>query len=170
MISSAVRRFLSHLEEDEWPDLFLIDGGITQHRAALSAAGEWADRILFVSIAKREELLLVGREERLLRDDPDGPPVALLRSVRDEAHRFVLHYHRQSRSRGILRSQLDDIPGIGPSLRALLLKSFGSVRNMAAASVDEIMEVPGVGRKRAMAVKSYLTDAKEEPEEGSDVL
>lgn len=155
MIASAVSRFLSRLE-DEYPHLFLIDGGITQHRAAIEAAGEWAERILFVSIAKREETLLVGREERLLRDSPDSPPMSLLRTLRDEAHRFVIHYHRQSRSRGALQSQLDDIPGIGPSLRALLLQRFGSVRRLAAAPVSEIMEVPGVGRKRAMAVKRYL--------------
>ena len=159
MIAAAVSRFLSHLE-DEHPDLFLIDGGITQHRAAVEAAGEWAERILFVSIAKREETLLVGREERMLRDGPDSPPMSLLRTLRDEAHRFVIHYHRQSRSRGALQSQLDDIPGIGPSLRALLLQRFGSVRRLAAAPVSEIMEVPGVGRKRAMAVKRYLGDPK----------
>ncbi len=161
MIASAVRRFLSHLE-DGCPDIFLVDGGITQHRAAVGAAGDRAGRILFVSIAKREETLLVGREERLLRDRPDSPPMSLLRSVRDEAHRFVLHYHRQSRSRGALQSQLDDIPGIGPSLRALLLKRFGSLRRLAAAPVCEIMEVPGVGRKRAMAVKRYLGDIPDE--------
>jgi excinuclease ABC subunit C len=159
MIASAVGRFLSHLE-GESPDLFLVDGGLTQHRAALQAAGGWARSILFVSLAKREETLLVGREERLLRDRPDSPPMSILRSVRDEAHRFVIHYHRQSRSRGALRSQLDDIPGIGPALRALLLKRFGSMRRLAAAPLEEIMEVPGVGRKRAMAVRRYLGDAK----------
>lgn len=155
MIASAVGRFLAHLD-GEAPDVFLVDGGITQHRAALKAAGQRFEEILFVSIAKREEILLVGAGERVVRDRPDSAPMSILRSVRDEAHRFVLHYHRQSRSRGALRSQLDDIPGIGPSLRALLLKRFGSMRRLAAASVEEIMEVPGVGRKRAIAVYGYL--------------
>ena len=164
MIASAVERFISHLS-DETPDIFLVDGGITQHRAALEAS-RGRDDILFVSIAKREESLIVGGEERVLRDDPDSPPISILRSVRDEAHRFVLHYHRQSRSRGALRSQLDDIPGIGPALRALLLKSFGSVRRLAASSVEEIMEVPGVGRKRAQAVLEYLREARVSAREG----
>jgi excinuclease ABC subunit C len=164
MIASAVGRFLSHLDGDS-PDVILVDGGVTQHRAALEAAGDHADGILFVSIAKREETLLVGRGERILHDRPDSAPMSILRSVRDEAHRFVLHYHRQSRSRGALRSQLDDIPGIGPSLRALLLKHFGSMRRLAAASVEEIMEVPGVGRKRAIAVSEYLGDG-----DGQDAL
>ncbi len=156
MIASAVERYLSSLE-DEYPDIFLIDGGITQLRAAVAAAGEvWSERIRFVSIAKREELLLCGISEREIRLPMDSTPLTFLRSVRDEAHRFVLHYHQQKRSRGSLRSVLDDIPGIGSATRIRLLTHFGSADRIAVASVEEIMEIPGIGRSRAIQINDYF--------------
>ncbi len=156
MIASAVKRYLSSLE-DEYPDIFLIDGGITQLRAAVSAAGEvWSERIRFVSIAKREELLLCGISEREIRLPMDSTPLTFLRSVRDEAHRFVLHYHQQKRSRGSLRSVLDDIPGIGSATRIRLLTHFGSADRIAAATIEEIMEIPGIGRRRAIQINDHF--------------
>jgi len=161
MIASAVRRFLSALE-DEHPDIFLIDGGITQLRAAVGAAGgERTDRIRFVSIAKREELLLEGVSEREIKLPMDSTPLTFLRSIRDEAHRFVLHYHQQKRSKGSLRSVLDDIPGIGSAIRIRLLTHFGSTDKIAAATVEEIMEIPGIGRRRAIQIFDYLNKDSE---------
>ncbi|MEN8209516.1 MAG: excinuclease ABC subunit UvrC [Candidatus Fermentibacteria bacterium] len=157
MIASAVKRYLTALE-DECPDIFLIDGGITQLRAAVGAAGkEWSSRIRFVSIAKREELLICGLSEKHIRLSMDSTPLTFLRSVRDEAHRFVLHYHQQKRSRGSLRSVLDDIPGIGSATRIRLLTHFGSAEKIAAATVDEIMEIPGIGRSRAIQINEYFS-------------
>jgi len=157
MIASAVERYLSSLEENEHPDMFLIDGGITQLRAAVGAAGkEWSKQIRFISIAKREELLLEGITEREIRLPMDSTPLTFLRSVRDEAHRFVLHYHQQKRSKGSLRSVLDDIPGIGSATRIRLLTNFGSADRIAAATVEEIMEIPGIGRKRAIQINDYF--------------
>ncbi len=156
MIASAVERYLRALE-DTHPDIFLIDGGITQLRAAVAAAGaEWSERIRFISIAKREELLLEGVTEREIRLSMDSTPLTFLRSIRDEAHRFVLHYHQQKRSRGSLRSVLDDIPGIGTATRIRLLMHFGSADRIAAATVDEIMEIPGIGRRKAIQIHDYL--------------
>ena len=160
MIASAVKRYISSLE-DEYPDIFLIDGGITQLRAALSAAGElWSARIRFVSIAKKEEILLCGLTEREIRLPIDSTPLTFLRSVRDEAHRFVLHYHQQKRSRGSLRSVLDDIPGIGSTTRIRLLTHFGSADRIAVATVGEIMEIPGIGRSRAIQIHDYFMREK----------
>ncbi len=156
MIASAVGRYLASLE-DEYPDIFLIDGGITQLRAAVAAAGElWSKRIRFVSIAKREELLLCGVSEREIRLPMDSTPLTFLRSVRDEAHRFVLHYHQQKRSKGSLRSVLDDIPGIGSSTRIRLLTHLGSADRIAVATVEEIMEIPGIGRRRAILINDHF--------------
>lgn len=156
MVASAVERYLSSLE-DEYPDIFIVDGGITQLRAAVQAAGEeWTGRIRFVSIAKKEELLIEGVSERRIRLPMDSTPLTFIRSVRDEAHRFVLHYHQQKRSRGSLRSVLDDIPGIGSATRIRLLTHFGSADRIAAASLEEIMEVPGVGRNRAVLVLEHF--------------
>jgi excinuclease ABC subunit C len=159
MIGSAVERYLSSLDKD-FPDMFLVDGGITQLRAATGAAGKkWTELIRFVSIAKKEELLLDGLLEREIRLPLDSTPLTFLRSVRDEAHRFVLHFHQQRRSKGSLRSVLDDIPGIGSATRIRLLTHFGSVDRVAAATVEEIMDVPGIGRSRAIQIAGYLKNS-----------
>jgi excinuclease ABC subunit C len=158
MISNAVQRFASHLEDGRFPDVFLIDGGLAQHRAAISAGAAIADRTIFVSIAKREESLLVGREERAVRIPADSPPILVLRAMRDEAHRFVVQYHRFSRSKGEIRSQIDDIPGIGPWLRAALLSHFGSVERLRAASEEDMQQVPGMGRARAAIIRRFFDE------------
>ncbi len=164
MIASAVDRYLSNLE-DEYPDIFLIDGGITQLRAAVRAAEEWAEKICFVSIAKREEVLLEGISERVIRLPLDSTPLSLLRSARDEAHRFVLHYHQQKRSSGSLHSVLDDIPGIGSATKLRLLNHFSSAARINTATIEEIMEVPGVGKSRAVQIRSYLDRKKRNTDE-----
>ncbi len=162
MIAEAVRRYGARLaDEGERPDLFLVDGGVTQLRAAMGAAGDFPPGTRFAALAKREERLLDGRGEREVDLRPDSPPMVLLRSMRDEAHRFVISYHRSLRSRGELASVLDEVPGIGAATRTRLLSHFGSAARIAAASLEEIMEVPGVGRGRAMAVRRHLDRAAE---------
>lgn len=161
MIADAVTRYLSHLEEER-PSVFLVDGGIAQHRAAIRAAGDAGRGMLFVSIAKREESLIAGPMEKRVSLPPESPPVLLLRAMRDEVHRFVVSYHRLSRSRGETRSGLEDLPGIGPRLRALLLSRFGSLERLRAASEEELMEVPGVGRARAGMLLRNLREAEDE--------
>ena len=80
----------------------------------------------------------------------------LLQRIRDEAHRFAITYHRQKRSKRMRRSALDDIPGLGPARRSELVKHFGSIKKLKAASVDEIAEVKGVGPKLAEKVHDSL--------------
>jgi len=155
MIGNAVSRFASHLE-DEHPDVFLVDGGITQLRAACGAGATSMHQTKFISIAKKEEVLLVAPEEREIRLPLDSPPLLLLRAMRDEAHRFVITFHRNRRARSHFHSALDDIPGIGPSLKASLLGRFGSVARIAAASEEDIASVPGIGRGKASLIKKAL--------------
>jgi excinuclease ABC subunit C len=76
--------------------------------------------------------------------------------VRDEAHRFAIEYHRELRGKAMTRSMLDDVPGIGPGRKKALLKHFGSLKKLRAASVDEIAAVKGVGRAAAEAVAETL--------------
>jgi len=78
--------------------------------------------------------------------------------VRDEAHRFAITYHRQKRSSRMTASALDGVPGLGEARRTAVLKHFGSVKKLRAASVEDVMEVPGVGRRTAEAILSALTD------------
>jgi len=155
MIGNAVSRFASHLE-DEHPDVILIDGGITQLRSAWAAGGSLMPRTRFISIAKKEEILLTAPEEREIKLPSDSPPILLLRAMRDEAHRFVITFHRKRRAKSHFHSALDDIPGIGPALKAALLSRFGSVTRIRAASEKDIASVPGIGRKKAVQILKAL--------------
>lgn len=156
MIGNAVSRFASHLEE-EHPDVFLVDGGITQLRSAWMAGGHLMPRTRFVSIAKKEELLLTAPDEKTIKLPDDAPPLLLFKAMRDEAHRFVITFHRSKRAKSHFHSALDDVPGIGPALKASLLKRFGSVARIGAASEEDIASVPGIGRKKAIVLKKTLT-------------
>jgi excinuclease ABC subunit C len=155
MIGNAVSRFARHLE-GETPDIFLVDGGITQLRAAWAAGSAAMPDTLFVSIAKKEETLLVAPMEQEAKLPQDSPPLLLLRAMRDEAHRFVITFHRSRRAKSQFHSALDDIPGVGPSLKAALLGKFGSVSRIAAAPEEEIASVPGIGRKKAAVIRKSL--------------
>jgi excinuclease ABC subunit C len=88
--------------------------------------------------------------------------------VRDEAHRFALEYHRGLRGRTMSASVLDDVPGVGPTRKRALLKAFGSVRRLRAASVDEIAAVKGVTRQVAGDVAAFLSDDVPAPPRGPD--
>jgi excinuclease ABC subunit C len=83
----------------------------------------------------------------------------LLQRVRDEAHRFAITYHRQRRSKSMIDSALDGVPGLGAARRKALLRKFGSVKRLRAATVEEIAELPGFGRRTAEAVHAALAEA-----------
>ena len=85
----------------------------------------------------------------------------LLQRVRDEAHRFAITYHRQKRSTGMLVSMLDDVPGLGESRRKALMKQFGSLKRLRAASTEELMAVPGIGRRTAEVVQAAIAEPGE---------
>jgi excinuclease ABC subunit C len=152
------RRYKRLLEEGkDLPDLVLIDGG----KGQLSAASDALDALglgdqPLASLAKKEELIFVrGREEPIAL--PRASPVLqLVQRVRDEAHRFAVGFHRQTRSRRTLRSELDDIPGIGPAKRRKLLSRFGSVRGVRGASETEL--AGAVGRATAARLRAHFGD------------
>jgi excinuclease ABC subunit C len=150
------RRYRRLLEEGkELPDLVLIDGGKGQLSAATEALAELGlgDQPV-ASLAKREELIFVPG-----RDEPVGlprssPVLQFVQRVRDEAHRFAIGFHRQQRSKRTLRSELDDIPGIGPIKRRKLLSRFGSLRGVRGASVEEL--TTAVGRTTAERIRAWI--------------
>lgn len=155
MIGDAVRRFIAHLD-GPGPDLLLVDGGITQLRAAWEAGREGLPGTRFAALAKRDEEIMTEPGEDIIRLPQDSPPVLLLRAIRDEAHRFVIHFHRTRGLRDTTHSRLDEIPGIGPALKAELLKAFGSVERMAAADEAALCKVPGIGREKAGRILKAL--------------
>jgi excinuclease ABC subunit C len=139
------------------PNLVVVDGGPLQAAAAARALAELGiDDVAVCGLAKRlEEVWLPGEEYPvILPRSSEG--LYLLQRVRDEAHRFAIAYHRQKRSKAATASALDDVPGLGPARRTTLLKHFGSVRKLRAASVEEIAAVPGIGPKLAVAISAAL--------------
>ena len=150
------RRYRALLEGGkELPDLVLIDGGKGQLGAAMSALEELGlgDEPV-ASLAKREEVIFVpGREEPLVL--PRSSPVLhLVQRVRDEAHRFAIGFHRKTRDKRTLRSELDDIPGVGPIKRRKLLSRFGSLRGVRGASVQDL--ATSVGSATAARIRAWL--------------
>jgi excinuclease ABC subunit C len=139
------------------PNLVVIDGGPAQVAAADSALEELGiDDIAVCGLAKRlEEVWLPGEDAPvILPRSSEG--LYLLQRVRDEAHRFAITYHRAKRSKALAVSELDSVPGLGPARRATLLRHFGSVRRIAAATPAELASLPGIGQQLAGAVLAAL--------------
>ncbi len=143
--------------EGIFPDLVLIDGGIGQLNRARQALDRLGLKELpVIGLAKRlEEIYLPDDSEPLLLSRSSSA-LRLLQQLRNEAHRFAVTRQRLLRGKRQIRSRLDDIEGIGPARRAALLKQFGSVKRIAASSMEELAAVPGMNRKTAELVKWRL--------------
>ncbi len=139
------------------PGLVVVDGGPPQVAAAQRALDELGiDDIPVCGLAKRlEEVWLPSQADPvILPRTSEG--LYLLQRVRDEAHRFAITHHRNRRSKTMVESLLDDVPGLGEVRRKSLLRRFGSLRKLRAATVEEIAEVPGIGPRTAEAIRSAL--------------
>jgi excinuclease ABC subunit C len=150
------RRYKRLLEEGkDLPDLVLVDGGKGQLGAATDALEELGlgDQPV-ASLAKREELIFVRGREEPIALPRSSPVLQLVQRVRDEAHRFAVGFHRQARSSRTLRSELDEIDGIGPAKRRKLLSVFGSVRGVRGATEEELAAV--VGKATAARVRGHF--------------
>ncbi|TQL04077.1 excinuclease ABC subunit UvrC [Cellulomonas sp. SLBN-39] len=146
------------------PNLVVVDGGPPQVAAAAAALAELGiDDVALCGLAKRlEEVWLPGEDYPVvLQRTSEG--LYLLQRVRDEAHRFAITAHRRRRSKGMTVSALDDVPGLGPARQAALLKHFGSVKRLRAASVEEVASVRGMGRRTAEAVLAALAGPSAAP-------
>jgi excinuclease ABC subunit C len=139
------------------PGLIVIDGGKGQLSAGLEALDEFRDLgVVVVSLAKRiEEVFLPGRAEPLVLSH-DSAPLQLLQRIRDDAHRFAIEFHRGRRDRAMTRSILDDLPGVGPARKRLLLNHFGSPERFTAATREELEAVPGLPGKVAREIHRHL--------------
>ena len=144
------------------PGLVMIDGGVTQLRAAREVLADLGlGSVPTIGLAKQMEEIVLddGRPPLLLPRDSDA--LRVLTRLRDEAHRFAIDYHRRLRNRLIRESALDEIPGIGPAKKNALLKRFGSVYRLARATREEIETVPGIDRVLAEAVLRAVTPRDE---------
>ncbi|MFB6133000.1 MAG: excinuclease ABC subunit C [Halanaeroarchaeum sp.] len=134
------------------PDLLLVDGGEGQLHAALDALDETGWDVPAIALAKREEVVVTA--DRTYDWPSDAPQLHLLQRVRDEAHRFAVQYHQTLRDD--VSTVLADVDGVGPALTRRLLRRFGSVENVRAASLAELQSVPGVGESTAETIHSRL--------------
>jgi excinuclease ABC subunit C len=142
------------------PQLVVVDGGQPQVAAARKALEELGiDDVAVCGLAKRlEEVWLPGEDDPvILPRTSEG--LYLLQRVRDEAHRFAIAYQRSKRSKSMKAGVLDSVPGLGETRRQALLKHFGSLKRLRAATVEEICQVPGIGRRTAETVAAALASA-----------
>ncbi len=142
------------------PNLVVVDGGPPQVAAAARALADvGVNDVALCGLAKRlEEVWLPGDEDPVIMPR-SSEGLYLLQRVRDEAHRFAIAFHREKRSKAMTTSALDDIGGLGETRRKAVLRHFGSLKRLKAATVEEVMEVPGVGRRTAEAVVTALAGA-----------
>ncbi len=156
------RRFSRGIEENNLPDLFVVDGGKGQLGVALSVAKEFGleDEMDWLGIAKEkqeegEKLFKPGRKNPILL--PAHNPVLLyIMQIRDESHRYGITFHRKLRNKNTLTSELDRISGIGKERKKTLLKHFGSLKRVKNASFEELKEVNGVGSELAKIIYDAL--------------
>ena len=140
------------------PGLVVVDGGPPQVAAAQRALDELGiDDVPVCGLAKRlEEVWVPGQEDPvILARSSEG--LYLLQRIRDEAHRFAITHHRSRRSKSMVESVLDDVPGLGEVRRKTLLVHFGSLKKLRAATAEEIAEVPGIGARTAASIKAAVT-------------
>ena len=143
-------------EQREMPGLILIDGGLGQLRAAAQAL-EQLEIINqpVAAIAKQEEVLFVlGQEDEPIRLERHSPLLHLIQQIRDDTHRFAVGFHRQRRSRRTLKTELDEIPGVGSRTVQKLLREFGSVARVRLASAEDLSRV--VSRPVAVRIAEHL--------------
>ena len=151
-----------------FPDLIMMDGGRGQVNIALSVLEDLGLDIAVCGMVKDDRHNTRGLyyNNKELPIDTGSELFKLITRVQDEAHRFAIEYHRSLRSKGQVKSLLDDIEGIGPARRKALLRAFGSVENIAAADTDALRAVDGMNEKSAKSVYAFFrqgeTDGKDD--------
>jgi excinuclease ABC subunit C len=173
MLEVLRRRYRRALEEDDFPDLLMVDGGKGQLQMALRALDELGiTQLDVVGIAKSrlqadaqtgtrqrsDEKLYRPQRKNAITFLANSPALFLLQRVRDEAHRFAITYHRTLRHKQNLRSALEGVPGVGKQRKIQLLRHFGSVKQIREASLAELTSVPGLPERTAHAVHAYFHD------------
>ena len=156
-MEETMRRYLNKIEENEKPDLIVIDGGKGQLSKSFNILKEMKiEDIEMISLAKRiEEVFLPGIKNSIILPR-NSSALRVLVKIRDEAHRFAINFHRKRRKKRTLTSELDKISGVGEQTKFSLLKKFGSVDNIGNASLKELMSIKGIGEKSAKLIVEYL--------------
>lgn len=165
-----MRRYKRAKEENDMPDLVIVDGGKGQLNVALKVFEELnVTGVDIIGLAKEqgrhdkgmteEQVFLPGRGQPILLKK-NSPVLFLLQKIRDEAHRVAISFHRKRRSKQTIRSALDDIPGIGPAKRRSLLKHFGSLNQIQLASPEELGKVRGISEANIASILTFFQGSK----------
>jgi excinuclease ABC subunit C len=157
-----IRRYSRLMQEgQELPQLLIVDGGKGQVTSALEALESIGlqGQMTVVGIAKRLNEVYFPGDSIPLYIDKNSETLHVIQRLRDEAHRFAITFHRKQRSKGQVRSALDNVPGIGPKTRTTLLKQFKSVKRIREASEQELAAV--IGPAKAQAIINALTEQPE---------
>ena len=143
---------------NDWPDLVVIDGGKGQLSSVVAALEDLKldQNLNVISLAKKKEEVFIPKVKQSLVTESNQPGMLLLRRLRDEAHRFAITFHRQKRSQRMKRSQLNEIPGLGPQRIKLLLEHFRSIEAIQMATFTELSSTPGLGRSTAVVIRNYF--------------
>ena len=144
------------------PDLLVVDGGLPQVNAAQRVVDELGAEVRVVGLAKRLEEVWIPGDDFPVIFPRTSPALRLLQQLRDESHRFAITFHRKKRGKAMTRSALDDIAGLGPAKQKELLKTFGSVAKIRAASAGELQAVKGIGPRLAATIVEALAPAQNE--------
>ncbi|MGZ3847169.1 MAG: helix-hairpin-helix domain-containing protein, partial [Flavisolibacter sp.] len=163
MKEAVYRRYKRLKEEGEaLPQLVIIDGGKGQLGAANEAIEELElkGKMTLIGLAKNEEEIFFVGDQQSLKLPYDSESHKLIRSIRDEVHRFGINFHRQKRSKGTFKNSLQDIKGIGASTATMLLKTFRSVNNIKKQSEEDLAKI--VGASKARLVKNYFSSGDAE--------
>lgn len=158
MKETVYRRYKRVLEEEKpFPQLVIIDGGKGQLSAAIEAIEELKaiGKTTLVGLAKNEEELFFSGDRESLKLSYNTESLKLIRRIRDEVHRFGISFHRNKRSQGTFKNELEDIPGIGKATADILLKEFKSVKNVREAKQEEI-EIK-IGKSKALIIANYFS-------------
>ena len=161
-LQEALGRRLERLKEGklesfkEKPDLIVIDGGKGQLSSTKEILDKYDFAIDIISLAKRIEEVFVPNSSSPILLKPGSVELRLLQRIRDEAHRFAITFHRQLRTKEQTKSELDEIAGVGPKTRDLLLKIFGSTEKISQSSQEEIESVKGINKPIAYKIYSYF--------------
>ncbi len=157
----VMRRYKRLLEEEApLPQLVIIDGGKGQLSSAMESIRELQleNKMTVVGLAKNVEEIFFTGDQQSLKLGYNSESLRLIRSIRDEVHRFGITFHREKRSKGTFKTELDSIKGVGEATAELLLKEFKSVKNIRAATFEDLVQV--IGKSKALVVQKALAEAE----------
>jgi excinuclease ABC subunit C len=144
-------------KETEHPDLIVVDGGIGQVSAGLAVLKDLnLDHIPLIGLAKKEEEIYLPRQNHPVLMPSTSGALKILTRLRDEAHRFAVNYHRRLRNQRMQVSILDEVKGLGPEKRKILLRTFGSVESLLQVSVEELAKIKGIGLAMAQEIQNSI--------------